>query len=346
MAGAVKKGAAGGAVMAAATVKQFGDIDSVISMSYTHPKPTLELKSGNILIKVKACSLSPGDCRMIGGHKDLFCTPEKCGTTWPYIPGLDVCGTVVEVDTEGDGKTKPAERFKVGDEIIGTWDMVGLGGMAEFALVKAKCAAVIPPGLGISAVEAAALANSASHALFVFERAQIKAGERVLLIGGSGGVGTALTQLCKDAGAAYVACVSTDATLMTSLGADRVVDYRQEAWADVAAAERERFDVVVDCAQGVSAWKQVQNQRILKVGSQGGRFVSVVYTEWHLDIHSYYALAAFLLPPLFRMISSWFTRWFTPEYRMYLGSADGPSIERVLGLVAQKRLKAVVDPRG
>jgi len=84
-----------------------------------------------LLVKVKACSLSPGDCRMLGGHKDLICTPEKCGSSWPYVPGLDVFGVVEDVDSN----LKEA-KFKVGDEIIGTWDIVGLGGMAEYALVK------------------------------------------------------------------------------------------------------------------------------------------------------------------------------------------------------------------
>jgi len=141
-------------------------------------------KDPNILVRVLACSLSPGDCRMIGGHKDLFCTPEKLGTTWPYVPGLDVCGEVVELDPNDT-----SGKFKVGDKIIGTWDTVGMGGMAEYALVKSSFAAVLPEDAGLSAVEGAAAANSASHAFGVLERAKIKKGDRVMILGGGGGGG-------------------------------------------------------------------------------------------------------------------------------------------------------------
>jgi len=237
--------------MRAAQVKAFGEIDQVLMMTDSCPIPTLRpplsavpnagadgekliKKEENkkkkkpvthVLVKVLACSLSPGDCRMLGGYKDIMCTPEKLGSSWPYIPGLDVCGEVTELDPNDD-----SGRFKVGDRVVGTWDTVGMGGMAEYALVRTDFAATIPKDLTISDVEGAALANSASHALNILDRAAVKSGERVLIIGGSGGLGTLLIQLCKSIGASYVCAVSSDTELCRSLGAHRAVDYRTELW--------------------------------------------------------------------------------------------------------------------
>eukprot|EP00282_Hemiselmis_andersenii_P011079 CAMPEP_0114128624 /NCGR_PEP_ID=MMETSP0043_2-20121206/11034_1 /TAXON_ID=464988 /ORGANISM="Hemiselmis andersenii, Strain CCMP644" /LENGTH=394 /DNA_ID=CAMNT_0001221831 /DNA_START=137 /DNA_END=1321 /DNA_ORIENTATION=- len=349
--------------MRAAQVKAFGEIDQVLMMTDSCPIPTLRpplsavpnagadgekliKKEENkkkkkpvthVLVKVLACSLSPGDCRMLGGYKDIMCTPEKLGSSWPYIPGLDVCGEVTELDPNDD-----SGRFKVGDRVVGTWDTVGMGGMAEYALVRTDFAATIPKDLTISDVEGAALANSASHALNILDRAAVKSGERVLIIGGSGGLGTLLIQLCKSIGASYVCAVSSDTELCRSLGAHRAVDYRTELWSDVAEFKKDPFDVVLDLAVGVQAWKDARRSGVLKSGGKGGRFVAVVLNEWHIVIHKYYQLFGFILPPLFRQMSSWFTSFFTPRYKMYIGTANAESIEKVFGALRDRRIGRVV----
>jgi len=157
----------------------------------TAPKPIVKPGSGNVLVKVHACSFSPSDYRMMSGDTNLIKKPKA----WPYIPGMsdppslyrpgsvvsildglhraipsqthcascaggDVCGTVMEVD--------PSDKkciFKAGDSIVGTWDLFGIGGLAEYTLVSTKNAALLPPA--VDPVVGAAMANSASHAVQV-----------------------------------------------------------------------------------------------------------------------------------------------------------------------------------
>ena len=130
-------------------------------MSAEHPRPVVKRGSGKLLVRVLTMSLSPGDWRTLNGSASLVRHPK-----FPYVPCHDVCGAVVEVDPE-----LAAPGFKVGDSVIGTWDMMASGGLAEYALVDPKLTVLKPEG--VSAVDAAALANSAGHALEAVRHAQV-----------------------------------------------------------------------------------------------------------------------------------------------------------------------------
>ena len=142
---------------------------------------------------------------------------------FPYVPGLSVCGQVVE----------PVPPFAAGDWVVatqgGVYGAFGVGGLAEYALVDAAMAVRKPESIGC--VEAAALANSAGHALQALRAAGVRPGDRVLILGGSGGVGTAAVQLAKTAefGASFVAATSSDTALLARLGVDRPIDYTRGA---------------------------------------------------------------------------------------------------------------------
>lgn len=126
--------------MKAALVRAYGAPASVIGFSDSHQRPALpKAQEGTqqkdlLLVKVQACSLSPGDIRTIKGEKAII-TKSRHAHGFPYIPGGDICGTVVE--TSGD-----AGDFAVGDSVVSTWDMFGEGGMAEYAIVERKCGPV------------------------------------------------------------------------------------------------------------------------------------------------------------------------------------------------------------
>lgn len=167
--------------MKCAVATSFGTAEDVLELA-TFPRP--ERGPRQLLLKVFACGLTPGDVRMLSGCADMFRTPPN---GFPYIPALDVCGQVVEADKDSD--------FKEGDEVIATWDVMGIGGLAEYAVVDEAFAAVKPAG--VSAVEAAAMVNSAVYALVGVERAEPKSSDRVLVLGGSGGLGTFLVQLLR-----------------------------------------------------------------------------------------------------------------------------------------------------
>ncbi|CAN0275730.1 unnamed protein product, partial [Hapterophycus canaliculatus] len=117
---------------------------------------------------------------------------------------------------------------KVGDRVIATNGMNPTGGLAEYAVVPTKFAGKAPPD--VDPVQAAALPNSPITAMHAVKAAKLKEGDRVMVLGGSGGVGSSLLQLSKDAKASFVATTSTAEALCLSLGADVVIDYRENNW--------------------------------------------------------------------------------------------------------------------
>lgn len=202
--------------MQAILLDEFGDIDSI--RMGTHPKPILQEGQGDMLIKVLACSVSPGDIRTIDGTIDILRTPPS----WPCVPGHDVCGIIEQLDeTDEDA----VEHFSVGDCIVSTSPGINLlGGLAEYALVKSAPASIKPDA--ISAIEGAGLPSSAQRAVQGARQANVHEGQRVLVLGASGGFGTYLIQMLRNDGA-YIVATSTQHDLVKSLGADKACLYFQ-----------------------------------------------------------------------------------------------------------------------
>ncbi|WP_263416686.1 NADP-dependent oxidoreductase [Terriglobus albidus] len=142
---------------------------------------------------------------------------------FPWIPGGDVAGRVAAV---GEGVT----AFKVGDEVFGYTREAGA--YAEFVLVNATSLAHRPAA--ISAEEAAAIALVGQTATQMLELSKIKAGQRVLILGASGGVGSLAVQLARNAGVNVIATArQSKAAALQELGADRVIDLTQERVEDL-----------------------------------------------------------------------------------------------------------------
>lgn len=321
-------------MMKAVMASKFGSPNEVLSIRDT-PKPTLPTNKDALLIQVNACSLSPGDYRALLGDKTVVCNP-----TMPYIPGGDVCGVVVEQTTTG------ASSFLLGDTVVATWDTFGQGGMGEYMIVDPNRTVKLPETL--TAVQGAALANSASHALSILDRASIQPGDRVLVLGGSGGVGTILLQLLKSKGASYVAATSTDTSLLKELGVDKAINYKESNWWEDEDLIKNPLDVIIDAAEGKQGWDKVINcnnkKSVLKGANQGGRWIAVVFNDWHIDGKHYYQIFELLFPPLGRQLWN-VVRQTTPYYRMYLGTADKKSLERALTMAGKQEFKVIVDPK-
>ncbi|RKH14183.1 NADP-dependent oxidoreductase [Corallococcus sp. CA053C] len=183
------------------------------------------------------------------------------GPRFPYIPGTDGAGEVVAVG-------KAVQGFKEGDRVYGTAFNSNKGGFyAQFTVVKARQAARIPKGLKIE--QAAALAADGITALQgVEEHLQLKAGQRLLIFGASGGVGHLALQFAKRLGAQVLAIASGEdgVELARRLGADAVVEGRQ---GDVDKACREfapdGFDGALVLASGDTCEVALKHVR------QGGR---------------------------------------------------------------------------
>lgn len=315
--------------MKAVLASQFGRPNDVLSIGTT-PKPIVPANKEALLIQVLACSLSPGDYRALLGDKTVVCNP-----TMPYIPGGDVCGIVVEVS---QGLTS---LYSPGDRVVATWDTFGSGGLAEYHMVDPQRTAKLPPTLSV--VEGAALANSASHAMKIVDRATIRQGDRVLVLGGSGGVGTILLQLLRAKGASYVASTSTDIDLLNVLGVDKAIHYKETNWWEIQEFIDSPFDVIIDVAEGLQGWRKVKTFPVLKGAKFGGRWVAVVLNDWHMNGKHFYQIFSILFPPLGRQLWN-VVRSKTPYYRMYLGAADKASLEEALQMAARKDIKVIVDP--
>lgn len=318
--------------MKAAQASAFGSAKDVltVSPSVIQPDPPCQ---NYVQIAVHACSLSPGDYRMLSGNGDLIKKPAK----WPYTPGGDVAGTVSKVHAD-------EKRFQVGDRVMATWDVFGEGGLAEYTNVHTRFVEAMPDGM--SFLEAAAMVNSSVNAMLATEDAKLSKGDSLLILGGSGGVGTALVQLARKIGASPIVVSSTDETLVKSLGADVVVNHRSgDWWAAEGVKEHAPFDVVIDCAEGVTAWEKVREEGLLKTGQKGGRFLAVVANDWHIVIKRFWHLIAFFVPVLCRMVSSCMHSKTCPSYRMLFPAPRGDSLPRFLKLLEGGDIKAVIDSR-
>jgi len=174
--------------------------------------PTPAPQKGEVLIEIQAASLNFPDLLIVQNKYQM--KPEL-----PFVPGSEYAGIIRGV---GEGVT----HLQVGQAVA---CLSGTGGFGTHTLAPAKLCMPLPAGF--PAVDAAAfimIYATSHHALM--DRAQLKAGETVLVLGAAGGVGTSAIQVAKAAGARVIAAASTDekCALCTSIGADATINYSRE----------------------------------------------------------------------------------------------------------------------
>jgi NADPH:quinone reductase-like Zn-dependent oxidoreductase len=222
------------------------------------------IAASEVLLQVRAAGVDRGTCHLMRGEPYLM-RILGFGVRGPKnrVPGLDVAGTVVEV---GTGVT----RFQPGDEVFG----ISRGSFAEYAAAREDKLARKPARLGFE--QAAVVAVSGLAALQGLRAGHIKAGEKVLIIGASGGVGTYAVQLAKASGAKVTGVASTGKVdLVRSIGADQVIDYTREDFAD----GRQRYDLILDIG-GNSRLSRLRRALTPKgtlviAGSEGAKWTGV-----------------------------------------------------------------------
>jgi NADPH:quinone reductase-like Zn-dependent oxidoreductase len=177
--------------------------------------PEPELRADEVLVEVHATSVNPLDFKIRNGDFKLFMPARP-----PFVLGHDVAGVVVRVGAS-------VKDFKIGDEVYASPDDFQVGTFAQFVPVKASSLAIKPKN--ISMEEAASLPLVALTAWQILkERAKVKAGQKVFIQAGSGGVGTIAIQLAKHLGAKVATTTSTaNVEWVKNLGADVVIDYKQ-----------------------------------------------------------------------------------------------------------------------
>ena len=200
-----------------------------------------EVGDDDVLVRVHAASVNPADWYAMAGTP--YVARPQMGLRKPKSnrPGLDLAGVVEAV---GGNVT----RFKPGDEVFGG----GTGAFAEYVCLPEDRALVLKPA-NLSFEQAAAVPVAALTALQgLRDKGQLQPGQRVLINGASGGVGTFAVQLAKSFGADVTGVCSTrNVDMVGSLGADQVIDYTRE---DFTRSDR-RYDLMLDVA-GSRSWAE------------------------------------------------------------------------------------------
>lgn len=216
-------------MMQAIVQDSYGSADVLRTARIERP----EIADNEVLVRVHAAGLDRGTWHLMTG-KPYLMRVMGFGFRGPKnrVPGIDVAGTVVVI---GSAVT----RFAIGDDVFG----MSRGSFAEYAAAREDKLAYKPANASFE--QAAVVGISGGTALQALAAGRVRAGQRVLIIGASGGVGSFTVQLAKAAGAEVTGVCSADKLgLVTGLGADHVLDYTVDDFADGI----HHYDLIVDIA--------------------------------------------------------------------------------------------------
>ena len=249
--------------MRVVAIQQHGGVEQMKLDQWPVPKA----EAGQALVEIAACGLNYMDVFVLHGMPDL---PTKM----PRIPGGDIAGTVREVG-EGVSLDWVGKRVVLfprfpGGGVLGEH---GNGGLCEYIAVDARQLIAIPEGVSFRDAAALPIAYGTSHRM-LFTRGGLKQGEKILILGASGGVGVSCLQFAKMVGAEVYAITSSDekAAKLKALGADHAIvstgDFSKAVW---AATGKKGVDVAINFTGG-DTWIPTQramavNGRILTCGS-------------------------------------------------------------------------------
>ena len=209
--------------------------------------PTPSIGRGDVLVRVSAASINPLDKMIRDGEFKRIIKRKP-----PFVLGHDLAGVVIEI---GDD----VHDFKVGDEVYGRPRDLRAGTFAELISVDQHDIALKPESLTLPEAAAVPLVALAAWQILV-DRAHVQPGQKVLVHAGAGGLGSTVIQLAKHLGATVATTTSTGTVeLVRELGADVVVDYTTEDFANVLSG----YDLVVDSLGGANLDKSLT---VLKPG--------------------------------------------------------------------------------
>lgn len=215
--------------MKAALLNQFGSADVVSQGEIALRAP----QANEVIVRVEAAGLNPLDLKIIAGYMQQVFPVE-----FPYVPGSDFSGIV-------DAVGALVSTLRPGDRVFGRTAPTAGGAIAQRLVIAAEDVRVMPASMSFE--HAAALPTAFGTAYqSLFDAGQLQRGERVLIHAAAGGIGSMAVQLAHRAGAHVIATASArNHELVTSLGADRVIDYRVEDF-----SELRDVDLVIDTIGG------------------------------------------------------------------------------------------------
>lgn len=284
-------------VMKALLYNEYGQLDK-LQLSNDFPIPAVG--DDEILVETHAAALNPIDWKLLFGYlKDFF--PKK----FPVVVGYDAAGVVKKVG-------KNVTKFKVGDEVMADTNNTPTGGtFAEYFLTKEVNLALKPKNLSFE--EASVLPVISFTADVCLQTVHAQKGSKVLVLGGSSGVGSSAIQIAKHLGVHIITtCSSANVDSVKQLGADQVVDYKKENWSEVLKGQN--IDGVIDAVgekDGFELAKGVVKKGAVFVTVAGAPAQSTADFTWQF-------VATAQMPP-------------------------GPSMQRVGDLVAAGHFKPILE---
>jgi NADPH:quinone reductase-like Zn-dependent oxidoreductase len=304
--------------MKALTFKRYGKSPDVGLANVPHPT----LKANEMLVQVHAASVNPIDNMIPTG---MF--KPVLHFQLPATLGSDLAGVVIEV---GSAVT----RFKAGDAVFANIFDLGTGAIAEFAVVPESAAAMKPANLDFVQAASIPMVGLTSWQALK-ERANLRAGQKVFIPAGSGGIGTFAIQLAKHLGAKVGTTTSTgNVELVRRLGADEVVDYKKQEFEKVLRG----YDAVLGTVKGDTIEKSIG---VLK---PGGVIVSLVG-----PLDAAFARARrlnFFLTFVFGLMSRQIMRLAKKRdvtYSFLFAHPDGTQLAEIGKLLETGRIQPVID---
>ena len=288
--------------------------------TFTVPVPAIS--DDEVLVQVHAASVNPVDFKIRDGVLRLLINYRM-----PIVLGFDFAGTVAQVGRAVTG-------FQVGDQVYGLPRRTMIGTFVEFFAVKAEDIALKPRNLTFVEAASIPLVGLTTYQAFN-ELMRLQAGERILVQAGAGGIGTFAIQLARVMGA-FVATTASPAgkALVTRLGADLVIDYREEDFWKVLAG--------YDCLYDVFGGKSLDEG--FKILRRGGRIVSLNGTPnarfgkvQHLGFLKTTALRVASIPLTLR------EKRYGVTYDMIFVRPDSHQLDILRGLYEEGRIVPVID---
>jgi len=262
-------------------------LKALVYTKYGPPEDVLELKEvskptpkdDEVLIKVHSASINDWDWALVTGKPFIMRLLNGLWKPKVKIPGVDIAGLVEMVG-------KDAKKFQPGDEIYGDISESGFGGFAEFVCVRESALALKPAGMTF--VDAAAIPHAAMLAVQgLIDIGQIQQGQKLLINGAGGGVGTIGVQIAKLFGVTATGVDSSGKLdMMKSIGFDHVIDYRREDF----TRNGQHYDLILDTKTNRSIFDYTRSL------SPKGMYVTVGGSMTLL-------LQAFILGPLISVFS-------------------------------------------
>lgn len=276
----------------------------------------------DMLVKVMASSINPLDLKILHGELKLL-IPYKT----PLILGNDVAGVIEQVGTK-------VTQFKVGDEIYSRPNQNRIGTFADYIAIHEQEIALKPNNLTMTEAASIPLVGLTAWQVLV-ELGNVQAGQKVLIHAGAGGVGTIAIQLAKQLGA-YVATTASakNSAWLTSLGADKVIDYRTQDFSEVL----QDYDLILDTQGGETLEKSVKSLK------KGGKLISLAgppNPEFAKEFG-----ASFIVKTASHLLSYKIRQAVAKKsasYTFLFMHADGDQLSQLTNLIEQGKIVANID---